>query len=102
MVFQIYSTQLSNTFFYIILLLKQQPHQNILYNAAKFLVPQMKHPSVIDNSEWSITEEDIKHTRQSRDANDLQAMLFAISRGNPNFATRAISNMLSNDASKIK
>ena len=51
----------------------------------------MKHPSVIENSE----------ARQLRDANYLHAMLFAITRGNPKHTTRAISNMLSNDASKI-
>ena len=38
---------------------------------------------------------------QLRDANDLRAILFAISRGNPNSAARAISNMLSYDANKI-
>ena len=61
----------------------------------------MKHLSEIENSEWLISGDDVKKTMQFRDANALRVMLFAISRGNPKRAARAISNMLSNDANEI-
>ena len=98
---ELHNTQLCTSFYYIILRQKQQPRQNSLYNAAKLLAPRMKHLSEIENSEWLISGDDVKKTMQFRDANDLRVMLFAISRGNPKRAARAISNMLSNDANKI-